>query len=311
MDIDKVVGVDSRILVGPQMHLFSLTGVPVNNRRRTRNDFVAVERRQHVEELLSVLSARLLSWLGFRVLLTLCTIFLEECHQVRIPVDIGSMLELVIIDDLFVLLGSQDVVIRSDIGMWRTNIILYANTCYHWTRNHCCKILGIEITQEGIHLVVSHITLISLCHIARPANNLEVVGEITHEGDSRSDSLEGITAQCCSSIGEGTSLALTLGKEVIHITGRTRSKEIKRTHAVHISTTIVVAILIAKVEGKPVAVGIGKVFIYTIYTFARLTVVHALTTSREDKLCIACTLVGIARGIDTPWCSTVATRTVF
>ena len=147
--------------------------------------------------------------------------------------------------------------------------------------------------------------------MAWPADNIEIVRKIAHEGDGRSDGAELVVAQCGSSNGEGTTLALSLGKEVLHIARRAAGHEVNSAQTVHIGTTIVVLVFVAELVCKPVAIDIREVLLDTIVTPAGRTVVDALSTIRQYELCEVGTLFRVPVGIDTPRSSAVATWTIF
>ena len=297
MDVYEVVGVDGRILVGPLIDLFRLIGVPVNDSRRAGDYFVAVERRQHVEKLLGVLRASLLTRLRLHILTC------EIVHIDLIPV--ASHLMSILRIEANLLDGTScQVVIRSYVGVGRTNVVLNTDCCYYscLVANESGKVLGVEIRKESKHLIIRHCTLIGASHLGRPVSQLKVVGEVAHESNTRGDSLELASAKCGSGVGEGATLTLSLSIEVRHVAGRTCSHEVNGTYHIHIGTTIIILVLIAKVIGEPVTILIGEVAVDTVGAVAGRTIVDTLTTGREDKLCIVAAEF-VAAAVKTPRCS--------
>ena len=232
-------------------------------------------------------------------------IVLEEIVIRGVPRPVNLVGQFGVEDDLLVGSGSLHIIIRCNVGVRGTDVVLYANAGDDRTLDHRGEILRVEIAQEGIHLAVGHRALVILGHRGGPVADLEVVGEVAHEGNSGGNSLEGATTQCGGSIGEGTALTLALGKQVVHVAGRARGHEVDGAHTIHIGAAIVVGVFVAEVKGKPVTVGIGEVTVDTVITVFGWTVIDALPTRREVELCV---VAGAACGAVR--CAALATGTV-
>ena len=207
------------------------------------------------------------------------------------------MLQFSVEDNLFVGSCRRYIVIRCNVRVRRADIILHADAGDDRTAKTLCQVLRVEIRQEGIHLGIRHRALVRLRYIGWPVGQLEVVGEVTHEGNSRSDGLEGASAQGSSSVGKRTTLTLTLGEEVIHIAGRAAGHEVDGTHTVHIGATIIIAVLVAEMISKPITIGVCKVLVDTIVALTGFSVIDTLSTCgkvelREFGISIAAWTVG-------------------
>ena len=170
--------------------------------------------------------------------------------------------------------------------MRRASAILQTATCNHRSRNASCQVLGIEIREEGIHLLIGHATLVGFGRFGRPRHDIEVIWEVTEESHAWSDSGKRIIAECSHSIRECTTLTTTLCKELGHIAGLTGCHKANGLYAVHEGATIVVAILHAKVIREPVAVNVLEVFLAIWIAVTCATVVEHLSTDGEEELCI-------------------------
>ena len=129
-------------------------------------------------------------------------ILLKEGHEGCVPVVLAVIFHLVLQFwiEYYLLVGSRclDIVIRSQVGVWRADIVLQTYAGDVGTRDAGGQVLGVVVREEGEHLGIGHRTLVLSGHIAWPACDVEVVGEIAHESDSRGDGLEGASAQCSS-----------------------------------------------------------------------------------------------------------------
>lgn len=107
--------------------------------------------------------------------LGICTLFdsfLEKFHYVRIPGGRVRVLHQRIKRHVFIP-GGQ-VVERRHIGMRRAGSVLEAGSCPHGTVDAGCEILGVEIRQESVHLVIGHGAPVGLSHTRGPVNNAEM-----------------------------------------------------------------------------------------------------------------------------------------
>ena len=133
--------------------------------------------------------------------------------------------------------------------------------------------------------------MVLLSYVAWPTGDVEVVGEVAHEGDGRCDGQERTTTQRCGSYRQCTTLALSLGKELVHVAGLTGGHKVDGPHYIHIGATVVVSVLVAELVGKPVTVGVGKVLLDAVGTISCRAVVDALATGREIELGIVLVVV--------------------
>ena len=81
----------------------------------------------------------------------------EIVHIDLIPV-VGHLMSILRIKADFFDGTSCQIVIRSYVGMGRTDVVLYADGSddSYLIANLCCQILGIEVAQESVHLLIGH-----------------------------------------------------------------------------------------------------------------------------------------------------------
>ena len=195
---------------------------------------------------------------GFNVLIA-CCVCVEEIHVGGVPVAVHLMAQFGVIDNLLVSIGGLHIIIRCNVGMGRTNVVLQANARNDGATDHRGQVLRVEIGKEGKHLLVGHRALVLAGHTGWPVGDVEVVGEVAHERDGGGNGVERVATQCGCGVGESAALALAFGVEVLHVAGLAGGHELYGTHAVHVGTTVVIAVFLSEVEGKPVAVGVGEI----------------------------------------------------
>lgn len=152
----------------------------------------------------------------------------EEGHIFTRPIGGNFVSHLWVVVNLLVVGG--EIVIWSQIGVWRAGSILQAAARNDSTRNAGSQILGVEIGKERIHLLVGHTTFIVASHITRPRHNIEIVGIVAQKCHTGCNGAEWIRTQSGSRIGECTALTRTFGEEVVHIAGRACGHEAYGLH---------------------------------------------------------------------------------
>ena len=124
----------------------------------------------------------------------------------------------------------------------------------------------------------------SLGGVARPGDDLEIVRIITQESDAGGDGGERIIAQRGGGIGQGAALAGPFSEEIAHVAGGTRRHETDGLHTVHERTAVIIAILVAELEGEPVPVGAGEVHLQAVAPQLGGCPVDVLAPVREIEL---------------------------
>ena len=180
------------------------------------------------------------------------------------------MLQLAI-DDIL-LIGHGEIIIRCEVGVWRAHWVLQAHAGEHRTSDIWSQILGVEVRQHLVHVLIvqTESLLLLLCHRCWPCANLEVIREVAHKLDSWSDGIQTIVKSCTSN-GKCAALATAHHKDIVFLRLIARNDEVDAAHYVHVGATIIIRVTFAKVIGKPVAILVG----------VRLTIVDYLSTNRQ------------------------------
>ena len=72
-------------------------------------------------------------------------VLLEECHIGLVPVGIGGMLQFWVEDDILVVSRCCRIIIRCNIGVWRTDVILQTDRGDIGTGNARSQVLRVVI----------------------------------------------------------------------------------------------------------------------------------------------------------------------
>ena len=156
-----------------------------------------------------------------------------------------------------VLFGRSHEVIAREVGVRWAGGILQTNGHIDRTFDPTRQILDVEVTHHAQHLDVTHAegVLLGLDGFGRPAHDLEVVGEVAHEGD--------IDGGCGDAVVEGgyghaesTSLASTFDKDVAGVGLRQGAEVVDASDAVEIGSAIVISVGTFEAVLNPVAIAV-------------------------------------------------------
>ena len=156
-----------------------------------------------------------------------------------------------------VLFGSTHEVIAREVGVWWTGGILQTNGHIDRTFDPTSQILDVEVTHHAQHLDVTHAegVLLGLDGFGRPAHNLEVVGEVAHEGN--------IDSGCGDAVVEGgygqaagTTLAATFDEDVAGVGLRQGAEVVDASDAVEIGSAIVISVGTLETILNPIAIAV-------------------------------------------------------